>query len=851
MIRNNNNNTNTNQLLRKLETLPSYKQHCSHYSIEQDEPYEWEKDDWCITDLQNVSFENLCNEENIISHVHKNVKCPYCKSELLSCIHKLPNSFYDFDGINIRQKLVSEDSLMIGNVYFNLEYMFTNNGVISLVPDDTHDNIVSSWLPRKLDFSTMSHKVKLLELFGQLEEELKNELTEESILHQDNILYDIIQVLIRYIYVIQKFSNVCVFETTPPIDIHNKIWKMLDLQFAMFYRHLTLCLNELSSHLNLLNIPMTPLLNIHTKEYFENFKSTYGENVELIEKILRTKKKLNTLRLSDIQSFFNFCEKQLSKYEEDFVSFMKRTSSFHDSEEYLGSIHLSGEQSVLFVLFELTFGPLLHKKVAKIPLYSQELHNTELRACQIVISHMTTFTKQRDLLYKIIVPNDFPLLPEYHKEIYDTVKKLDDEWKLYETQCSRQIKHEESCGVMSNYSKRTLEGITLLKCISVLRKLSTFTNFLHESKISLRSIICGSITQPNITYEYLEIIKKQIQFNELHTRCSKESKERIINELLSEYNEVKNTSASNDTKKKSKKKVTKKKEKNMNSPQDPVPDNIEWISKVKQSNSFTSLVSLCEESSSVTTNSSDDDKQWTHVTNTKASKETKETRLKNNAQQKASTTNNKKQKVSSVVNTTTNAPQQTTSTSTSMSTSTVKSGLSFAQILRRQQEPIVVRDVPVVKTSEPVVPVVKDVPAVIINNDVPVVSVVKDVPTVPITKDVPAVPIKNNSDVKVQKKKKNNNKQQTTTHNVVQPPPPLFPPPLPTGRELTAERYLTRIPDYIHIPSYSPEQFHMTHVNSNAPNVPQQPQQVVLVPQVIYVPQMYSTPYHIMYPTMY
>ncbi len=856
-----NKNNNTNLILKKIQTLPTCKQHCSHYSIHQDEAYEWEKDDWCITDLQNVSFEKLCNEQEVVNYINEHVNCPNCKVELLSTIHKLPTNFYDFDILNIREKLVSEDSLTLGNVYFNLEYLFTNNGMISLVPNDTSDNIISEWLPRKLDYSTLTHKLELQDLFIRLSEEFKQELDEESVMRQDKLLYDIIQILIRYIYVIQKFSNVCVFETTPPINFHDKMWKMLDLQFAMLYRHLAICLNELSSYFEPFNIPMTPLLNIHTKDYFENFKNTYGDQHELLEKVLQVKKKLNMLRMSDLQSFFDYCEKQLLKYEEHFVSLMKRTSTFHDSEEYLGSIHLSGEQSVLFVLYELTFGPMIHKKIEKIPSCSQERHSTELRACQIVISHMGTFSKQRDLLYKILIPNDFPLIPEYHKEICDTVKKIDDEWKSYESQCARQIKHEEACKVMTNYSKRTLEGITTLKCISVLRKLGTFANFLNDSKISLRSILCGPIMQPKIVYEYLEIIKKQIQFRELHNRCSKETNERILNELLTDCTSASSASASNDVKKKSKKKVTKKKEKNMNSPQDPVPENIEWISKVdiKQTSSFASLTSLCEDSS--TSTSSSDENQWTHVTNAKTKNKAKVKSI-----QQTSTfenTNVQKQKKQNAPNkkatTMSTATTSTASTETIATTKVNSKFLSFAEALKGNNV-TTVQD-----HQDNIDVVVNQIQENRDHQDTNDNTIVNQIQENQDTNDnntvvnqieenivVQTEPVIINTNNNVNKKKKKNKTISTTTFPTLStppPPPPSLPPPLPTGRELTTERYLTRIPDYIHIPSYNAEQFYMTQINSNAPVVPQQ--QVVLVPQVIYVPQMYSSPYHVMYPTMY
>ena len=832
----------TLSLVDKIQQAKVCQQHCSHYVItEKEESYEWEKDDWCISNFQFMSFDNLCNESDVIKYIDDNVKCTTCHNELMSFIHKLPTNFYEFDILDTRTKLVSENTLTFHNINFNLEYLFTN---FNAATTSTSEDQWNQWIPIEIDYSTNVYKLKLIELFGTLHQLLEQPVSEENMLLQDQTLFDMIQVLITYICVIQKFANVSIFETVPPIELHSKYWKLLDLMFSMMFKHSFVFTTELSEFLKLLGIPLTPLFNIHTKEYFEDFKRQCGDDADSIHVVLTLKKKINETRLSDIESFFRCTEKHLQKYENDFVSFMKRTCNFHDTEEYLSTLHMSGERSILFVMFELLFGPLLNKRVDKIPTYQQELQCSDLRACQIVTSHMSSYTKHRDLLYKIAIPKNFPLIPEYHKEICDTIRKLDAEWNSYETECSRQIKYEESLArtnhrPVNEFSKRILECITTLKCITVLRKLGTFIHFLNDARYVLEGLVCGIVPYQNV-YDYLSIIKKQIQFKELNRRCLVNVNERLLNELLTEE-----SSASVETKKKSKKKTTKKKEKNMNSPQDPVPDNIEWISKVNPSSSFTSLVTLCEESSTITNSSSDDDKQWTHVTNQKASKskqkEIRQQPQNTNVQKQKNT--NKKQNAP--------PPSQTTSTTTASSspaittTATVKSGVSFAEILRRKQEtpnipapvsentdvvlevndadniPVVVESIPTTTSSEPVV-VPEDVPVVV-------------EPTV-----VPP------------KKKKNKKATTTTTLSPPPPPQPLFPPPLPTGRGLTTERYLTRIPDYIHIPSYNAEQFYIPQINADAPVIPQQTQQqIVLVPQVIYVPQMYSTPYHVMYPTMY
>jgi hypothetical protein len=826
-------------LIDKLQLFPLSKQHCTHYSIDNEEQnYGWEEEDDKHL-LDSVDKTNLCNENDIKKYIYEEIPCYRCKNNLILQLTNVKKDFYEFKGI---KELKSENSITCNNIHFNLQYLFSSYQTRSsvLFPSDT-----------QVDFSTNRYRKSLTSCFLQMQELLTcQELTEDLIIKQDNVLYEILQVLIRYIHVIHKFANVTIFETSPPIEIHAKMWKLIDLLYCVMYKHVGIYSKILNEYLEELSLPLYPLLNIHTPHYFEEFKNKCGNDPDAIHKVLVIKKNINLTRFSDLTTFFRSMEKHLSKYENELVEYMNRTNIFHDSEEYIGPISFSCDTSILFVLLEYLFGPLLRIEKEKIYTFIEELQIIDLRAFQVITNQHAVLNKVRERLYKNVIPNDFPLIPEYREEIYGIMKKLDAEIKYHQETYERQIKHEESIAIVNkrkknDFSSRVFYGISIFKIFCVIRKISTFIHFLNDSKVLLQDLICGGDSHIS---EYLDIIKCQIQYKNLNERFQSLRQEYLYDELqkicdLDSSNKI----ASKSAKKKSKKKTKNKK---MESPNSTVPEKLEWISKVNPSESTNSLSTLLQDDTS--TSDSSDGERWTHVVTTNASKKKKPTKIlqKNDV---------KTLKNGSGLNNTNNNNNTKKEENVQVNNSNVKEGVSFAQALLKKKELLEIQKMPNVqkamqekqKNVEPVV--VPPVPVIQVMNNNDQQNQNQN------QQDIQQNQNQNQQDIQQNQnqQQQNINKKQKKKQQRVQPPPP--PPPLsvpvptipltlPANRELTSERYFARIPDYIHIPNYNPQNFYLPHdSNPNTPRIQQQ----ILIPTIAYVPQMYSTPYNMMYPTYY
>ncbi len=833
-------------IIDKIQLHPLCKQHCSHYTLKNNNDTE---DTEYFKYINDIDTSNLCTEEELLRYIHNEVVCKTCKKKLLLTIPSLNNKFYEFNGL---KDVRSEDSINCNDIHLNLEYLFTNYKTRLILPFET-----------KVDFSTDRYRQSLVGCFLQLEELLRcEEITEEVVLKQDELIYEILQIIIRFVHTIHKYVNVTIFETSHvPTELHTKLWKLIDLLYGLLYQNIGVFSRTLCSFLEELSMPLYPLLNIHTPHYFEEFKKKCGNDPDAIHKVLMIKKSLNLTRCSDLMTFYRSIEKHLLKYENDFVNLMNQTCVFHDSEEYIGAISFSCDTSILFVLFEYVFGPLLSIDKNQVLMLEQELQMIDLRAYQVITNQHTSLNKVRDRLNQNIIPYDFALIPEYRNEIYNVMKKFDAEVQFHQQIYERQQKYEDELEKTgrkkkNNYSSRVFYGISIIKFFSVIRKISVFTHFLNETKYLLEGLVCDGLETH--VMDYLEIIKYDIQIEKITERCKSFEQQRFYDELL-----LNDDIASKTPKKKSKKK-SKSKEKNnnkkMESPTSEVPEKLEWISKVNPSESTNSLVALMEDT---TSSDSSDGERWTHVNSTNSTKK------KNKATKILQKNNNN---VAAVKKNVTSINEKNVKVITIPQSNNVKQGLSFAQALLKNKQPEE-EAVNVSKSTDVVQEVTKNTEVVVqeatTNNNI--TDVVQEV-----TKNIEVVvqeaTTNNNTTDVVQEVTKNTEvvqdaiiftsektkKQKQKKKNQQPPPPPPPPPPpmnytipttLPSNRELTSERYFSRIPNYIHIPTYTPQNFYVPHDPN--PKIPMIQQQPLLIPTIAYVPQMYSTPYHIMYPTSF
>jgi regulatory protein len=431
-------------------------------------------------------------------------------------------------------------------------------------------------------------------------------------------------------------------------------------------------------------------------------------------------------------------------------------------------------------------------------------------------------------------------LTAMQEEIYNIMKRLDAEIQFHQQMYERQQKYEDELErtnrkKKNNYSSRVFYGISIIKFFSVVRKISVFTQFLNETKYLLEGLVCDGMETH--VMDYLEVIKYDIQIEKIMERCKILQQQRFYDELLND------DIASKTPKKKSKKK-SKNKEKNnikkMDSPTSDVPEKLEWISKVNPSESTNSLAALMEDTTS--TSDSSDGERWTHVNSTNSTKKkNKPTKiLQKNNNNVAAVKKNVAINVVGSGNNNNNGNDKNVKPSNN-----VKQGLSFAQALlknKQSEESFNVTDV-----------VISDNKKADVTNENNNANVVTNVTNENNNANVVTNVIVNNTDVNVNAEKPKKQKQKKKQQQSVQPPPPPPPPPspttLPANRELTSERYFSRIPNYIHIPTYTPQNFYVPHDPN--PNIPMIQQQPLLIPTIAYVPQMYSTPYHMMYPTCF
>lgn len=433
-----------------------------------------------------------------------------------------------------------------------------------------------TWLPHVPDFSVRP-------TFERLQDTLDQADAASDIHARNGTLVEAIRVVIGLVCKIFRFANVCIF-VKKFHPLFPRIQEALfDLLHTMHGRT-QLCRERIASILGSTVADAPSLTDVRMPNFLAAWKRSH-DDAQCTEQVDGALEELSRERVEAVRAFSRSVETLITRWENTFVTVMLKYARLNDQEDFLTVYNESTERSILIAAFELTVGPLSTHGAQcpePFPTVVAESEMLDTRISHLIGIHRRRWRENRDVIYATGFTSSIPLVPEIHEEITGLVRRLDHEWIDTEKRFVAYLVEHTHLNEQP-WTRATLRlhhTMALVSCTFVLRRLAMFAQFVREISPLFREITCGSCSSD--TEIYIHALIRRLQLQTVHEKAEQIQQDLLYQELLEFDVNPANAPAS-----KGKKKKAKAKEKKMNKLAEP----LRWIPKVKSTGSIESMES--------------------------------------------------------------------------------------------------------------------------------------------------------------------------------------------------------------------------------------------------------------------
>ncbi len=532
--------------------------HCIHYKL--NEKYEWNTDEDANIILQQTNKNVEVTRNELRECVQEFVRCPYCRTELDHMIHSIPNKKLQFqeeiDGSTILFSDLEECSFPLREIFLN--YAPVSNWKIILA-DYSFTNIYKMSMKLIDDFTKLYNPERI------------STISLEDVHDTNEKIYIIMNSLIHAIMLIQKYATCMIF--CGPSSVFPQFYHGLLSFFQQLFGDLIKTRKEINVFLRKHEIYKEPnLTSCLVKEYLQEFVQEYEHLPK--ETLFEFLYQLNQKRCLAMKKFIQDTYELVREHEETFIYKLRKFERLVEQETFLEPLKLCNETSILLVCFEVSMGALLKKGfVPKLPYPSnqEEMEMMDSRFGNVMDLIGKRWKDARDTIFANCPPQGFPLIEEHRKELNDIFRAFDTEWLFYEQEFSSKMSEVSLTNSPNDYdvrlSLRFFQGLTMMKCANVLRRMSFLISFLDDMTPIIQQIICGSTKE---IYIFLTTILQKLHLRKIEKNYSDQRIVFLTSELTSKKKKVKKNkkviqkTASESIEKSSDEENQKKKENNMN-----------------------------------------------------------------------------------------------------------------------------------------------------------------------------------------------------------------------------------------------------------------------------------------------